>query len=436
MVQDFLSEDKKIYDPIHGFVRFDHYEKELINSFPFQRLHHIHQLGIAYLAYPGATHSRFEHSLGVLELSTRIYEKICKMVRPDIFQSIPRKNSPEYLYWRRVLRMAALCHDLGHLPFSHAAENVLLPKIGHEYWTAQIIKSPYLMPLWEKVQKKPDFHPDEMNHDLIEDIVKISIGEKKYQQLTGKSLTPWERIVAECISGDFFGADRIDYLLRDAKSTGVAYGLFDYQQLIEMLRILPDHTETGDSFSLGIDENGIESCEALLLARHFMHRRVYQYSKVKAYNFHLKRFMLKSYSKKQFQSLDSFLSMSDAEVISDIRKAAINTSHPAHKDAKAIISRKHRYKVLPLVANLTHEDLHQIKQKHSIPDECLEWEIHEAGATHPGWTFPVSRKYLLIHPAKDCSDLLTQMPPSRKNWVFIAPEFEVLILESFENWKR
>jgi len=69
---------KKVYDPIHGFIRFDDNEKMLIDSFAFQRLHYIHQLGGAYLVFPGATHSRFEHSLGVMELSSRIYEKICE----------------------------------------------------------------------------------------------------------------------------------------------------------------------------------------------------------------------------------------------------------------------------------------------------------------------------------------------------------------------
>ena len=76
MVKDFLYAEKKIYDPVHGFIPFDEFEKELIDSLPFQRLHYVHQLGIAYLVYPGATHTRFEHSLGVMELSSRIYDTL------------------------------------------------------------------------------------------------------------------------------------------------------------------------------------------------------------------------------------------------------------------------------------------------------------------------------------------------------------------------
>src|SRR3989344_4684564 len=254
MTKDFLYSKKKIYDAVHGFIPFDEFEKELIDSLPFQRLHYIRQLGIAYLVYPGATHTRFEHSLGVMHLASLIFEKICKSVRPDVFHFVPRKGSSNYLYWRRVLRMAALCHDLGHLPFSHVAEKALLGPKGHEAWTLQIIDSPYLQPVWDKLKEFPAYLEELTERNIVEDIKKIAIGEEKWKGLTGKGFTPWERIVSEVITGDFFGADRIDYLIRDAKSTGVTYGLFDYQQLIETLRVLPSANRGADELLLGIDE--------------------------------------------------------------------------------------------------------------------------------------------------------------------------------------
>ena len=79
MVKDFLFADKKIYDSVHGFIPFDEFEKELIDSIPFQRLHYIHQLGIAYLVYPGATHTRFEHSLGVMLLASLMFERFVSL---------------------------------------------------------------------------------------------------------------------------------------------------------------------------------------------------------------------------------------------------------------------------------------------------------------------------------------------------------------------
>ena len=117
--------------PIHTFVRLDSDEREILDSRPFQRLRHIHQLALTYLVYPGATHKRFEHSLGVMELASRVFDIVTHRdnVTDHIRARVPELNQRDRLaYWRRVLRMAALCHDVGHLPFSHAAEKELLPE--------------------------------------------------------------------------------------------------------------------------------------------------------------------------------------------------------------------------------------------------------------------------------------------------------------------
>ncbi len=432
MVKDFLYADKKIYDAVHGFIPFDEFEKELIDSLPFQRLHYIHQLGIAYLVYPGATHTRFEHSLGVMALATLMFEKICKSVRPDVFHFAPRKGSSDYLYWRRVLRMAALCHDLGHLPFSHVAEKDLLGALGHEHWTLKIIDSSYLAPVWDKLRKAPAYLQDLIERDIVEDIKKISVGEEKWKSLTGHTFTPWERIVSEVITGDFFGADRIDYLLRDAKSTGVAYGLFDYHQLIESLRILPSVDRGADELQLGIDENGLESCEALLLARHFMHRRIYQYSSVKAYNFHLRRYMKANYAK-QLESVDEFLALSDTDVISALNKAAKDPKLPGHADAKCVIFRQHRFRAIALTKSLSEEDLKQFKAKHKLHDTDIDWEFHKVEQPLDRLSFPVSRRHVIIQKARDCSDLLLKVPSKKSNWVYISPEHDYALVNFLEN---
>src|ERR1700730_4830461 len=115
----------EIRDPIHVFVRLDSDEREVLNSEPFQRLRHIHQLAMSYLVYPGATHRRFEHSLGVMELAGRVFDVITTPanVTSDSAREVIPGNATDLGYWRRVVRMAALCHDIGHLPFSHAAED-------------------------------------------------------------------------------------------------------------------------------------------------------------------------------------------------------------------------------------------------------------------------------------------------------------------------
>jgi len=434
MAKDFLYSDKKIYDSVHGFIPFDEFEKELIDSLPFQRLHYIHQLGIAYLVYPGATHTRFEHSLGVMMLATMMFEKICKSVRPDVFHFVPRKGSSDFLYWHRVLRMAALCHDLGHLPFSHVAESDFVGSKGHEAWTLKIIDSSYMKPVWDKLRSAPAYLEDLIERDIVEDIKKIAVGEESWKSLTGKSLTPWEKIVSELITGDFFGADRIDYLLRDAKSTGVVYGLFDYHQLIETLRILPSVDHGADELQLGIDENGLESCEALLLARHFMHKRIYQYSSVKAYNFHLRRYMLANYSLKMLRSVDDFLSLSDTDVISSLNKAAKDPALPGHFDAACVIFRQHRFRTIALPETMTEKALKDFKEKFGIKDADIAWEFFSKTSPPDRFSFPVSKRHVIIQKARDCSDLLLKVPSKVSSWVYISPKHDLDLINFLENW--
>ena len=436
MTKDFLYSKKKIYDAVHGFIPFDEFEKELIDSLPFQRLHYIRQLGIAYLVYPGATHTRFEHSLGVMHLASLIFEKICKSVRPDVFHFVPRKGSSNYLYWRRVLRMAALCHDLGHLPFSHVAEKALLGPHGHEAWTLQIIDSPYLQPVWDKLKEFPAYLEELTERNIVEDIKKIAIGEEKWKGLTGKGFTPWERIVSEVITGDFFGADRIDYLIRDAKSTGVTYGLFDYQQLIEMIRILPSADRGADELLLGIDEDGLESCEALLLARHFMHRRIYHYSSVKAYNFHLRRYMKAVFFKKMLESVEDFLSISDTDVISALNKAAKDSKLPGHRDAQSVIFRQHRFRAIALPDEMTEKDVKTVKATQQLTDDEIDWEFHSQQLPPNRLSFPVSRHHIVIQKARECSDLLLKVPSKKSNWIYICPEKDLDVIHFLESWSR
>jgi HD superfamily phosphohydrolase len=428
MVKEYLTSHKRIYDYVHGFIRFDDFEKKLIDSLAFQRLHYVRQLGMSYLVFPGATHTRFEHSLGVMELSSRIYHRICKTVRPDLFHLVPRKGSADYIYWKKVLRLAALCHDLGHLPFSHVAETELLGEGGHEKITFEILNSNYLESVWDKLQQRPCFQR-KVGGNIKEDVIKITIGEEKLKLFNPKiKLSPWERILSEIINGDYFGADRIDYLLRDSKCTGIVYGLFDYLQLIEMMRILPVNDLT-----LGIDENGFESSEALLLARYFMHKRVYQHSSIKSYNFHLKRFMRNEYANdKNFLNVDNYLHTSDVDVLSAISIAAKDKTHPAHYDAKCVFYRSGRFKAIDLPDNIKEKKLLDFKNKHHIEDDKIEWEFQIKNNIQEDLSFPVARRHLIIKNAKECSPILSSCPSFKKNWLYLSPEFELLFLETIK----
>lgn len=330
--------------------------------------------------------------------------------------------------------MAALCHDLGHLPFSHVAEKALLGPQGHERMTLKIIDSEHLKPVWDKLQSSPTYLEEYTERNIVEDIKKISIGEAKWKEITGGIFTPWERIVSEIITGDFFGADRIDYLLRDAKSTGVAYGLFDYHQLIEMLRVLPNVGGGADELRLGIDENGLESCEALLLARHFMHRRIYQYSSVKAYNFHLRRYMLEVFSPKMLENLDTYLSNSDTDVIASLNRAAKDPKLPGHADAKCIIFRQHRFRAIALPDTMKEKDLKSYKAKEKLKDFEIDWEFPIEDTCQESLSFPISRRHIVVQKACTCSELLKLIPAKKSNWVYISPEKDFDLVGYIAQW--
>ncbi len=324
----------EIRDPIHVFIRLDTEERMVLDSRPFQRLRQIHQLAMTYLVYPGATHRRFEHSLGVMELASRVFDIITEEpIHNQIRNIIPSDDAKRY--WRRVLRMSALCHDLGHLPFSHAAEEELLPDgWDHERITAEIIKSNEMKKIWEK----------ELTIPLkTEEIIKVALGPKKAKKL-GLEFNDWETILSEIITGDTFGVDRIDYLLRDSLHAGVAYGKFDHYRLIDTLRILPKSEDGDDSTepTLGLTAGGIQSAEALLWARYFMYSQVYFHHVRRIYDIHLKDFLKEWLPNRKFSTvIEEHLAITDNEVIVELRKAALDAKHPGHIHAKRIIEHEH-----------------------------------------------------------------------------------------------
>ncbi len=253
----------EIRDPLYAFIRFSADERKIIDSRPFQRLRNIHQLAMTFLVYPGATHTRFEHSLGVMELAGRVFDTVIdqEAIHPEIRELVPQipqmADHSIRSYWRNVLRVAALCHDLGHLPFSHAAEKELLPDgWDHERLTMEIIKSDEMMEIWGNMT--PPLN--------AEHIIKLALGPDKSGKCELPPFSDWEAILSEIITGDAFGVDRIDYLLRDSHNAGVAYGRFDQHRLIDTLRILPFSSRTRESHdeisvepTLGIEEGGLHS---------------------------------------------------------------------------------------------------------------------------------------------------------------------------------
>ena len=233
-------------------------------------------------------------------------------------------------YWKSVLRMAALCHDLGHLPFSHASENELLPAgYDHERLTKEIICSEEMQDIWKAMT--PPLRSDH--------VVKLAIGPEGAAPL---ELDTWETVLAEIIIGDAFGADRMDYLLRDSYHAGVAYGTFDHHRLINTLRILPTEYAGSDEPTLGLEAGGLESSEGLMIARYFMFKQVYLHHIRRVYDIHLKDFLNEWLPGGKFPTkLNKHLNISDVEVLSAIRKAFESHGSSQYKLARRIQCREH-----------------------------------------------------------------------------------------------
>lgn len=412
----------EIRDPLYAFVKFTHDERKVIDSRPFQRLRHIHQLAMTSLVYPGATHKRFEHSLGVMELSGRVFDTITHPdnILSDVRELFLELKDPEIMsYWRTVLRIAALCHDLGHLPFSHAAESDLLPEgWDHERLTMEIIQSGEMKDIWNAMIPSPK----------IEHIVKLALGPKKAAKYGIKNFTDWEAILSELIVGDAFGVDRMDYLLRDSHHTGVAYGRFDHYRLIDTLRILtlpPTMGPGGASKEtmLGVEEGGLQSAEALLLARYFMFTQVYCHPVRRIYDIHLKDFLASWLPEGVFSiNMDEFLSMTDNEVISALRHCAFSRSGAGCEHAIKIIYRQHfkeLYRRYPDDIAKNPEAVESVYK--AVKDKFGEQSVRKDLYIQKGnsFDFPVLKKDERIASSYSLSLTLQRLPPVAVGYVFI-----------------
>jgi HD superfamily phosphohydrolase len=414
----------EIRDPLHVFVRLDAAEQAVLNSRPFQRLRHIHQLALTYLVYPGATHRRFEHSLGVMELASRIFDVVTdrRNLEHDEAREVIPPEDDTLKYWRRVLRLAALCHDLGHLPFSHAAEAELLPPgVDHESISRAYILSDEMRAIWSRLE--PPVTP--------EHVALLAVGPEP-----GEVVPPWKAILGEIITGDVFGADRMDYLLRDSLHTGVAYGRFDHHRLIDTLRILPsapaapsvpgDDDVGGREPALGIVEGGVQSAEALLLARYFSFSQVYFHRTRRIYDIHLKDF-LQAWLEPRGGYLPSepedHLKITDNEVLVAIHQAVDGEDEWLARLARRIVDRDERF---ALVYEPTPDELgRNADASRQVAEALVERYDPEAvrhdrfGKPTSPFDFPVMRRDREVVSSTGVSEVLSKVPSARFDYVFI-----------------
>lgn len=224
---------REVRDAVHGLIELTPREWRIVDSPALQRLRGVQQLALTHLIYPGARHSRFEHSLGACHLAGRLAERL--------------GLDPE---GRQRVRAAALLHDVGHGPFSQVGEAVFEELTGqghvHEKITAAIVR----------------FHDPIRAADVDADWIAELLTETGY----GEYGSAERNIVSGPVD-----VDKMDYLLRDSHFCGVDFGRFDLDKVIDAARL----TQSGDVQQLAFHVSGVYAIEGLMLARYQMHRQVY-----------------------------------------------------------------------------------------------------------------------------------------------------------------
>jgi HD superfamily phosphohydrolase len=216
----------EIKDPVHGYVYITEGEKEIIDSFPFQRLHRLRQLAGAEYVYPGANHTRFEHSVGVMYLAGKVAEN------PNIAQCTSEDEA-------EMVRIAALLHDVGHGPFSHVFEQLLEKELEktHEDMTHWVITNSELREIVEKIGYNP------------REVGKLAVG----------TLHKPKKAFLDQIISSAVDVDKLDFIVRDTHHTGAEYGYIDIFRLIHALEVLGEN--------LAVDLGALSALESLIIAR-------------------------------------------------------------------------------------------------------------------------------------------------------------------------
>ncbi|AEE91891.1 Metal dependent phosphohydrolase [Tepidanaerobacter acetatoxydans Re1] len=298
-----------IRDPIHGFIEINELEKTIINQPEFQRLRRIKQLSLSDMVYPATNHTRFEHSLGVMHVATQMFDNIVKN-EMDFLRNKLNYTESGLERERILIRLAGLLHDIGHPPFSHAAEELMPLKpdsakdhYEHEDYSAAIIKNKF-----RRYIDESKFNDLKITADEVCDILT-------------KGPTSSERAFWRHLISGQLDADRADYLLRDSYHAGVNYGRYDLKRILRTLTVI-NEPET-DNFSIGINKSGWHAAEGLIIARYQMFTQVYFHHTRRAYDNHISeaiKTLLKSETKKDTfvpptrDNLDEYLDWDDWKV--------------------------------------------------------------------------------------------------------------------------
>jgi HD superfamily phosphohydrolase len=272
----------EIKDPVHGYVYITEQEKDVIDSYPVQRLRRLRQLAGSEYVYPGANHTRFEHSVGVMYLAGRVVKN------PNISHHMNEDEAA-------IVKLAGLLHDVGHGPFSHVFEHLLDKELGktHEDITLWIIESSELKDLL----KRNGYSPKEVG--------KLAIG-----RLHKPKKAFLDQIISSAVD-----VDKQDFIVRDTHHTGAEYGFIDIFRLIHALDVLDEN--------LAVDLGALSALESLIIARIESFKSIYFHRVGRAAQIMLAMAMEKANEElglTRFKTPEEYMAMDDYMVWAMLKK--------------------------------------------------------------------------------------------------------------------
>jgi HD superfamily phosphohydrolase len=412
MASGLNSRDKyEIRCPVHGFIRLSEWEMGILSEPAFQRLRRIRQLAWTDEVYPGATHTRFEHSLGVMHTATLLYDAIVRNSR-EVLESELAYDSAGFERYRQLVRLAALLHDVGHGPFSHAAED-LFPfderakrRYAHEDYSAAIIR--------KQLRGAIEDHPSSNNYGFDADDVAALI--------EGTAVAKQGIFWRDLITGQM-DADRMDYLLRDSHHAGVSYGRFDLHRLISTIQASPG--TRGREPRLGISAGGWHAAEALVLARYLMFTQVYFHKTRVAFDIHLRGALKELLPNAQFpkpdeDGLKEFLKWDDWRVLGCLANGE------AGEHGRRLACRDHFRMVYATNEVCTEDELGELDKVRSAlgsmlaSEESANKSWYKTGKTDIAVISDTGAKK--VAPLSQRSSVIANMKSNNQTLLYVKPE--------------
>ncbi len=332
---------KTVHDPLHGSIHIDGIFLKLADRHEMQRLRYVKQLGLGNLVFPGANHTRFEHSLGVYHLSARMAESL----------NLSEEESD-------VVRAAGMLHDICHTPFSHTLSELAETRFGWDHMKAARELIHGNIPIYSERDKEILFHElsiaeileDEgISSDKVCDLIEYPESRKSEQDLfsrnTGQSFFKSEDHLHQIIHGPI-DSDQMDYLVRDAHYTGVTHGTIDMERIISMLKVHNDQ--------LVIRKGGATAAEGMMVARSLMYTSVYYHETVRVAGMMLN----KAIEESELELKDIHL-MTDCDLMSILEAQGGRTQQIARN-----LKNRRLYKkaYVGYISDISEEESHNLSQ--------------------------------------------------------------------------